>query len=66
MTYNIEHYHGDFVPIEKERIQLENFEYDDIFIDRVWTAFPDVNNDEIIRECYAPDNSAPPSKRPNK
>ncbi len=65
MTYNIEHYHGDFVPIKKERIQLENFEYDDIFIDRVWTAFPDVNNDEILRECYDSVNHLPGTNRSN-
>ena len=52
MSYNIDHYYGEFIPVEEERIQLQDFEHNDIFIDRVWRAFPNIDNDEILRECY--------------
>ena len=39
MSYNIDHYYGEFIPVEKERIQLQDFEHNDIFIDRVWKSF---------------------------
>ena len=65
MSYNIDHYYGEFIPVEKERIQLQDLEHNDIFIDRVWKAFPNIDNDEILRECYDSHNHLPGTNRSN-
>ncbi len=65
MSYNIDHYYGASVPLERERIQLQDFDYKDIFMDRVWKCYPNIDNDEILRECYDSHNHLPGTNRSN-
>ena len=65
MSYNPEHYYGESVPVEKERIQLHDFDHKDIFMDRVWKCYPNIDNDEILRECYDSHNHLPGTNRSN-
>ena len=65
MSYNIDHYYGASVPLERERIQLQDFDHKDIFMDRVWKCYPNIDNDEILRECYDSHNHLPGTNRSN-
>lgn len=67
MAYNLDHYHGDAVtPVESENIEFEDFQNEIIFYNKVWTAFPaDVDNEEIIKDCYDAQIHLPGTQRSN-
>lgn len=65
MTYNVEHYHGDAAPIDSREIHLEDFESTHIFVDKCWRSFPNVDNDEIIQDCYDSHKHLPSTNRSN-
>lgn len=53
MVYNLDHYHGDNTPVNSDNIEFEDFRDEIIFFNKIWTAFPkDIDNEEIIKDCY--------------
>lgn len=66
MSYNLGHYHGSNTPVNSDEIEFEEFRDELIFINKVWTAFPkDVDNEEIIKDCYDSQIHIPSTHRSN-
>ena len=58
MSYNIDHYYGEFIPVEKERFNCRILNIM-IFSLIEFGSFPNIDNDEILRECYDSHNHLP-------
>lgn len=66
MVYNLDHYHGDNTPVDSDNIEFDEFRDETIFYSKVWSAFPaDVDNNEIIEDCYSAQRHIPGTRRSN-